>query len=544
VRTPEAVASSEAARLFLDRALAVTPGFEITAQNAEDIARVCQRLDGIPLALELAAARVKVLSVGQIAERLDDALRLLTSGARLAPARQQTLRAALAWSYALLPEPEQLLFDRLSVFAGGWTLEAAEVVCSSDGVELGWVLDGLARLVDKSLVIAERSDLLPVRYRLLEPVRQFAEERLVERGERDRMRDSHADFFIRLAQQSEDEIHRAPAIQVMNMLDREHDNVRVALRWLISLGDVERSQRLAGGMSRFWLYRSHVAEGEAWLRQVLELPGGDEVTVHRWSCLSSLPVFAVTRGDHLTLEKDSQEELRLCRALGDRFNEGFALVHLGQAYRLRGDFDRARELFNAGVAVARETGCSAAETLNWVALANVALEQGRYDEAGANAEAALTSASEEGWTRGYSQALRVLGQVCHNRGDDVRARELLEQSLEFARRFGARWWVAGTLIQLGILALDLGELTEAREWLAEGLQVAYELGDWPDLVTALDAFARLATALDRPPVGVQLSAAADAIRRERRLLGATPLDDSEPAGALRVEESVAVALSL
>jgi predicted ATPase len=267
-RQPERTETFAAARLFCDRARAALPAFEVTADNAKDVARVCQRLDGIPLALELAAARVKVLTVGQIARRLDDALHLLTGGGRLAPARHQTLRAALQWSYRLLPEAEQRLFDRLSVFAGSFSLEAGESVCSGEGVERAWILDGLARLVDRSLLVAEHQA-AGVRYRQLEPVRQYAAERLVERGEQRALQGRHADFYLAVAEGDGPEMDRATALEVMDVLEREHDNMRAALRWLLSIGDVERSQQLVGAMGRLWLDRGHVAKGEARVRRAL-----------------------------------------------------------------------------------------------------------------------------------------------------------------------------------------------------------------------------------------------------------------------------------
>jgi non-specific serine/threonine protein kinase len=239
---PERTESFAAARLSCDRARAALPEFEVTADNAKDVARVCQRLDGTPLALELAAAQIKVLTVGQIARRLNNALDLLTGGGRLAPARHQTLRAALRWSYQLLPEAEQRLFDRLSVLAGSFSLEAGESVCSGDGVERAWILDGLARLVDRSLLVAEHQA-AGVRYRQLEPVRQLAAERLVERGEQRALRGRHADFYLAVAEGDGPEMDCATALDVMDMLDREHDIMRAALRWLLSIGDVERSQQ-------------------------------------------------------------------------------------------------------------------------------------------------------------------------------------------------------------------------------------------------------------------------------------------------------------
>ena len=559
--SPEAVTSSESGRLFVDRACSAVPSFQLSAHNALDVGRVCQRLDGIPLALELAAARVKVLTVAQIAERLDHALGLLTTGGRLAPARQQTLRATLAWSYQLLSEPEQRLFERLSVFAGGLTLDAAEAVCAGDSVEAAWVLDGLTRLFDKSLLVVQEPASGPARYRLLEPIRQFAEEHLVARGEHHHVKDRHADFYVALAERSEPEIHRPSALAVMDMLDREHDNMRVALRWLLSIPDAERSQRLAAGMGGFWLYRGHVAEGEAWLRQALDVPGGDAPTLQRAKCLSPLPVFANTRGDLTRLEQTSQEELRVCRQLRDQVGEAFGLLHVAQAAVMRGDLDRAQRCFLDGVKVSRAIGNTAAETLNLVGLAKLAFEQGFVDEARAYAEDALSVVSEEGWTRGLAQANRILGQVCHRQGDHARARALLEASLEFSRKFGARWWTCGALIELGNLAVDQRDVSDARAVLSEGLQLAYELGDGPGMVAGLEGFGRLAVALDQPLDGLRLHAAAAAIRRQRALPGIGPLEQSITAvraragqaavdaalaegRVMRVQESVEYALNL
>jgi predicted ATPase len=525
--TPKAVASSESGRLFLDRACAAVPTFRLSEHNALDVGHVCQRLDGIPLALELAAARVKVLTVGQIAERLDHALGLLTTGGRLAPARQQTLRATLAWSYQLLSEPEQRLFERLSVFGGGLTLDAAEAVCAGENVEPAWVLDGLGRLFDKSLLVVQEPASGDARYRLLEPIRQFAEEQLVARGEHHRFKDRHADFYVALAERSEPEIHRPSALAVMDMLDREHDNMRVALRWLLSIPDAERSQRLAGGMGGFWLYGGgHIAEGEAWLWRALDVPGGDAPTLQRAKCLSPMPVFANTRGDLTRLEQTSQEELRVCRQIRNQVGEAFALLHVAQAAVMRGDLDQAQRCFLYGVEVSRAIGSTAAETLNLVGLAKLAFEQGFDDEARAYAEGALGVVSEEGWTRGLAQARRILGQVCHRQGDHARARALLETSLEFSRRFGARWWTCGTLIELGNFAVDQRDATDARALLSEALQLAYELGDSPGLVAGLEGFGRLAVALGQPLDGLRLYAAADAIRRQRALPGVGPLEQS------------------
>jgi tetratricopeptide (TPR) repeat protein len=355
-------------------------------------------------------------------------------------------------------------------------------------------------------------------------VRQYAEERLEERGEDRVLQDRHAEFFIALAERSEQEIHRPTALDVMNVLDREHDNIRVALRRLFSNHDVERSQRLAGAMGRFWLYRSHVAEGEAWLRRALDMPGGEAPTLSRAKCIAALPVFAHMRSDEAALEQASQEELSLFRELGEQGLEGFALLHVGQAFLLREERAEARRYFEAGLAVSLAVGNSASETMNRVWLANVAFDEGLDDEARKQAEAALATASEGGWTRGLVQAHRALARVCHRQGEHERARTLLESSLEFSRKFGARWWISGTLLHLGSFAVDQGEVDNARQWLSEGLDLARELGDRRGMIEGLEAFAELAELLGEPVGALRLHAAADGVRHSRALPDQSSVD--------------------
>ncbi len=249
VPPPEQLAHYEAVQLFTERAMAIQPTFRVTQRNAEAVAQVCRRLDGIPLAVELAAARVKVLPVDQIASRLDDQFRLLTGGSRMALPRHQTLRAAMDWSHNLLSDPERTMLRRLSVFAGGWTLEAAEAVCMGEGVEATDPLDLMTRLVDKSLVIAEARD-GQGRYRLLETVRQYSRDRLLESGEAEVVRKRHRDFFLALGESAE--THRGGPNQVMwlDRLEAEHDNLRAALEWSLGGGDAEAALRLAKGCTR------------------------------------------------------------------------------------------------------------------------------------------------------------------------------------------------------------------------------------------------------------------------------------------------------
>ena len=283
--TPDQVERTEAVRLFVERTQAVLPDFDLQDQHLRAVADICRRLDGIPLALELAAAQVPLLSLEQLAARLDDALGLLMRGGRLAPARQQTVRATLDWSYRLLTAPEQLLLDRLAVFAGGWTLEAAEAIAGVDGVQPGEVLRLLGQLVNKSLVVVERDPNGLVRYRLLETVRQYALERLMASGEAPRARDRHAAYFLALVEQTEPELFGQGYLVAQARLEREHDNCRAALRWLVERAETEAAQRLAGALGRFWFYRGYLTESAAWMERVLALPDGDRPTAGRAKCL-------------------------------------------------------------------------------------------------------------------------------------------------------------------------------------------------------------------------------------------------------------------
>ena len=282
----EELAGYESVRLFVERASHRNPAFSRTPENAHAVARICGRLEGIPLAIELAAARVG-LSVEQIAARLDDSLRLLTTGSRTASPRHRTLRGTLDWSYALLSEPERSLFCRLSVFAGGWTLEAAEVVGAEVDNEQVDVLDVLSRLVDKSLVVAETTGGGGVRYRMLEPIRQYAREKLEEGGEAEEVRRQHASFFLSLTEEPELRLRGAEDVEWLERLEAEHDNLRAALSWVLERGEAELGLRLAGALWPFWEAHGHYSEGRRWLEEALE-KGGQASAAARAKVLEGL----------------------------------------------------------------------------------------------------------------------------------------------------------------------------------------------------------------------------------------------------------------
>ena len=521
----EQVEDTEAVRLFVERARAALPAFALTEQNARAVADVCRRLDGIPLALELAAAHVPLLSVGQIAERLDDALGLLTRGSRLAPARQQTVRATLDWSYGLLTPPERRLFARLAVFAGGWTLEAAEAVAGTDGLAPRAVLPVLGRLVDQSLVVVEPAPGGPARYRLLEALRQYGLERLAAGGRAPRVRDRHAAYFLALAEQAAPELFGPGAPAAQARLERERDNCRAALRWLVERAATERAQRLVGALGRFWFYRGYLAEGEAWTARVLAMPGAERPTAGRAKALYAAGAAALGRGDYTAVETAAREARALWRALGDAAEEGWSLFLLGFVARLRGDYPAARAFLETGLAASRAAGHGAAEANCLWALAEVAADQGDDREARSLAEAALARATAVGWTVGRTVARRVLGTLHLRRGDYPAAEALLSASLADTRRQEARWWTAETLVRLGQLALAQGELGAARAHLAESLALARDLGDRTGAVSALEGLAHLAVVQGAPRYALQLAGAAAA----QREAGRAPLAPSDRA---------------
>ena len=372
--TPASVAPFEAVQLFTDRALLVRPDFKVTNENASTLASICSRLDGIPLAIELAAARVRSLSVEEINSKLDERFRLLTGGSRTALPRQQTLRSLIDWSYDLLQEPEKRLLQRLSVFAGGWTLEAAEQVCAGDGVEDRDALDLLTSLADKSLVVVEQSD-GHSRYRLLETVRQYARERLVESGGGEAVRVRHRDYFLTLAEQAEPKLVGAQQAEWLRRLDEEHENLRAALEW--SLAEVQSGAglRLCGALYRFWWARGYLSEGRKWCARVLAMEGAAGRTLERPKALHGAGALAYHQGDYLAARALGEESLAIRRQLGDWKGIAASLNNLGMVACDQADYPAARALAQESLAISRELGnrVGIANSLN--NLGNVAYDQ-------------------------------------------------------------------------------------------------------------------------------------------------------------------------
>jgi non-specific serine/threonine protein kinase len=483
----EALGRYEAVRLFRDRAVAVLPAFRVTDANAPAVAQVCARLDGIPLALELAAAQVRVLPVEQLLGRLEDRFRLLTGGSRTALERHRTLRAAVDWSYALLAARGRRLFARLSVFAGGFTLEAAEQVGQGAGAGAPDVLGVLTRLVDASLVVAEAQPDGTARYRLLETLRQYAGQRLAARAaEAAAVRERHAAFYLDLAERARAPEGGPPAAPdslvaehenaraAPDALAAEHENLRAALRWYRDGGRARESLALAGALSSFWWRRGSLTEGRDWLCAALGLPGAAAHPAPRARAAHEAGRFLWSLDALTAADARFAESLALCRALGDRPGEARALHLLGHVALDRGDYVAAGGCFAADLALSRGLG-------DWSQIAN---------------------------------ALYGLGDVAYARADPAAARRQYEESLAAARRAGpGRFEEAVVLRRLGVLAEDAGDLATARQrYVASGLLIRATGSRWP-LPEALECLAGLAAAAGAPARALRLAAAAERLRQ-------------------------------
>jgi len=478
----------ESARLFVRRARYRNPAFVLTPQNAGAVAEICARLESIPLAIELAAARVG-LSVEQVAERLDDSLGLLTTGGRAAAPRQRTLRGALDWSHDLLSGPERALFRRLSVFAGGWTLEAAETAGPGGEIEGGDVLDLLSQLVDKSLVVAEAVGEGGVRYRMLEPVRQYAREKLMGE-EREAARRRHAGWCLAFVEGAEAGLRGADQASWVERTKRENANVLAALGWSLE-AEPETALRLAAMMGYFWYRYGQIAEGHRRLESVLARTESFETSL-RARVLRLAGVLAEESGLYGRARELHERGLALYRKLGEKQGLAASLTSLGALEFAVGDLERA-------VALTRES---------------------------------LTLKRELGDERGLMSSRNNLGEMLQATGDLAEARALFEENLESDRRLADEWGSGVSLLNLGTLAVEQGEPDRAEELLLEALRTLRRFGDEDAIAECLDSLAAAAGARGRARRAATLFGAAEAAREK---LG-TPL---RPVERARYERFVA-----
>jgi predicted ATPase/DNA-binding CsgD family transcriptional regulator len=456
--TAEGLPSYEAARLFVERARTLKPDFEPNAHNAKAIAQVCYRLDGIPLAIELAAARVRLLSVEQISTRLDDRFGLLTGGGRTTLPRQRTLRAAMDWGHELLEESERILFRRLSIFAGDFPLDAAEAMCSGEGIERDEVPELLFHLVDKSLLVM-REQGGEARYRLLETLRQYGWEKLGEAGEREELSRRHAAFFLELAEEAEPALLGAGQAAWLGRLEAEHDNLRAALSWSLGGGDAQLGLRLGAALGEFWHMRGHLIEGRRWLERGLA-DGDDLPSDVRAKALNEAGWIGVHQGyDQATALLE--ESLALYRELSDESGVATSLAYLGLALvHHQGDRRRLEELRREAEALRRErlNKRVAARLLHFLALAT--LVGGDYSRSAALAEEGLAHFRELEDARDVVVMLIILGMLALPQGLTGRAVEVFEEGLRVSHELGDK--VSGAFCLLGLAGADALEARPAR----------------------------------------------------------------------------------
>ncbi len=475
-QSADALALSEAVRLFVERAVAARPDFAFTVDNARPVARICRRLDGIPLAIELAAARIKVLSASEIAARLDDRFRLLVGGSRTALPRYQTLRATMDWSYGLLSGSEQSLLRRLSVFAGGFTLEAAESICKPVGAHDFYTIDLLTQLVNKSLVLADPRD-REVRYRLLETVREYGREKLEQAGEGPTTRALHRDWFLGFAEAAESKIQGREGQVWLDRLELEHDNLREALAWSLSDGqDAVIALRFACALFMFWDTRSHVGEGRRWLEAALASTGPAPAGL-RAKALGALGGIAKLQGDLEASRRFRRESLRIFRESGERRGVAWQLRALGWLAQDEGAYDAARALHTESLAISREDGDEAGGAIALLALGWMALDQGDYSAARRLLGESLAISTRLGDDGGIAITLRPLGWIAQEQGDYAEARSLHERSLALFRGLGNRGGVAISYYALGRVAQRTGDLKAATALYEESLGTFRQQGN-------------------------------------------------------------------
>ena len=447
---PDELAGSGAVTLFVERSTAVRPDFRVTRENAPSVAEICVRLDGLPLALELAAARCRLLSPESILERLEHRLLLLTGGARDLPARQQTLRDTLTWSHDLLDYAEQRLFAHLGVFVGGWTIGAAETVAAPEG-ELADVLELMSSLVEKNLVLQQTDGDTEPRFAMLETIREYACEQLEGTSEAEAARERHAAWYLSFAEHAEPELTGAQQAAWLGRLERDHDNLRAALFWLRSSGGLERQLRLAGALSRFWYVHGHLTEGRSWLEDAL---AADDHTrpAARAKALRGAFALAHRQGDIASASAYAREGLALYRALADEGGVARSLAYLGVVAASEGDEKRARSLYEEAGALARRIGDRWALALAVSNQGNLALNRGDYPQASALCRESLTLQRELGDKRGMAISLNNLAYAALHEGRHRDAVAPLQQSLQLAQELGDRDGIAYRLEGLAVVA--------------------------------------------------------------------------------------------
>ncbi|HEV2124887.1 MAG TPA: protein kinase, partial [Chloroflexota bacterium] len=559
--SPEQLGRYEGIRLFMQRAQAANSQFTITTENAPAVIELCRRLDGLPLTIELAAARVRLLPPEAVLARLGNRLGLLTGGARDLPDRQRTLRATLDWSYDLLDVDERSLFARLAVFGGGWTLEAAEAVC--DVGNEAEVLQHMSALVDKSLVQQQASIHPEPRFTMLETVREYALERLEESGELERLRRRHASYFLKLAEE-EERASQGPLQRTwLDRLEAEHDNLRSALAWSLSpQGDTEMGLQLTGALSHFWYVREHHSESRMWLQSALER--SSDATAARTKVLVGAGRLAWFQGELARANTLLEESLTLYRNLEDDSGTALALLILGRTAVSQGDRGRGAALIGESLTLFRQQGNMWGIARALIILGDKARFDNDLDSATAKFQESLAISQDLEDAEGIALALLYLGRAAHMRGDHARSNMLLEESLVVFKDLGDSRGVAEVLLELGRVAHAQGNDTHALALSRNSLILGRKLDNRSHIGFCLTTLAGIIGAIGDAARAAQLFGAAETLlvylgavldpcgslnydgdlAATRTRLGESAFEEAWVEGrAMTVEQAVAYALS-
>jgi predicted ATPase/predicted Ser/Thr protein kinase len=521
----EVLSHYSAVALFVQRAVAAKPDFELNRENARAVTEICARLDGLPLAIELAAARVKVVSPSSLLTRLASRLQLLTGGARDLPQRQQTLRATFDWSYDLLSAAEQRLFRRLSVFVGGCNLEGVEAVCDTKGdLDLD-LLDGTASMVDKSLLQQIEQVDGESRFVMLETIREYALEKLEASGEQAVTKRAHAAYCLVLAEDEATEQSAAEGPEWLERFALEYDNFRAGLEWLTETGDAEWGLRLGAALFRYWETREYLAEGRDRLGKLLRLPGAAVPTKARVRALFAAGVLASEQVDYAAADTLLSESVDIARRLSDKQGVAVSLNAMAVNARHRGDVAVAQSLFEETLMLWRELGNQKVVARSLSNLASVVQLQGDYSRARSLHAECLSIFQALGDRLGVAWSLNSQGDVARDQGDSAAAQALYEQALTIFRELGDRWGIAGTLSDLGRLAREQRNYPLAHSLYRESMRLFQTLEHKRGIARLLECFACSAAAQLEAERSLRLAGAAAALRQN---IGA-PLAPGEQA---------------
>jgi predicted ATPase/class 3 adenylate cyclase len=509
----EALSQYAAVALFMQRAQDLKPDFQVTNANAAAVAEICHRLDGLPLAIELAAARVKLFVPQALLKRLERRLGLLSDGPRDTPARQQTLRKTIDWSYNLLTTDEQTLFRRLGVFVGGWSLEAAEAVCNgADDLHLD-TLDGLAFLIDKSMVRQEASIYNEPHFTMLETIREYALEQLQRSENRDAIRQRHASYYVALTEEAETKLHGQDEKLWLDRLEREHDNLRAALRWLMAQEQAEAGLQLAGTLWEFWVHRGYLREGRDWLARLLAQVRHKHTSASVLAkALHAAGALARYQGDHDQATVLYEESLALWQKLRDKRKTAWSFTHLGNIARDQGRYEQALVRYKESLVLFREEQDKSATAIVLGQLGRMACKQQVYEQATTYFKEGLALSREQEDEAATAWLLRGLAEVAQDQGANERAIALLEQSLELSRNVGHKLDMAHSLMNLANIASDQRRYEQATVLYKESLALFWELGLKSGSARVLTGLARVAREQGQTRRAARLVGAADALR--------------------------------